>query len=123
MRINGKEVDMKKVVAQHEKENKLDYSKKKKVCLNSEWWNSEPGLIQKDKLRATMIEKGIHRQKIKYILTDTTTNETYELTGQDEVATFLGYKRFNSDLRYRVNSSVIGNKSRTKTFKIIIKGE
>ena len=123
MKINGKEIDMAKIVKQYEKENKLDYNKKKKICVNLEWWNSEPGLIQKDRLREKLEKIGIHRQKIEYILTDITTNETFEIIGQKELAEFLGYKSFNSDLRYRANSSIIGNKTRTKTFKIIIKGE
>ena len=121
MKINGQEVDMKQVLAQYEQENRINYSKMKKKGNNVEWWNSTQGMAQREVFRQALLARHdtCHRQKIKYILTDTETEEETEIEGQVELAAFLGYKKFNSDLRMRMlYTKQLSNKSKTKTYNI-----
>lgn len=120
MKINGQEVDMKQVVKMYEHQYNIKYDGKKK-CNNIEWWNTTQGMVQRDKMRELLLARvdTCHRQKIKYILTDIETEEETEIEGQLELAAFLGYKKFNSDLRMRMlYTKQLSNKSKTKTYNI-----
>ena len=121
MKINGQEVDMQKVVAQYEREHPI--KTKKKNAYNQEWWNSQAGMIHREKMsdfmRSQHENKNIHRQKIKYILTDSETEEEFQIEGQDKLADFLGYKKFNSSLRNQMLSiKQLSNKSKTKIYNV-----
>lgn len=120
MKINGQDVDMQKVVIQYEREHK----KKKKGGSNQLWWDSQAGMIQKEKLSARLRElheiKQIHCHKIKYVLINTENEDDKQLIyGQVELAKFLGYKSFNSNLRYQmIANKKLSNKSKTKIYDI-----
>lgn len=120
MKINGQEVDMQKVVAQFERELP---KRKKPGASNQLWWGTQAGMIQKEKLSARLREmhsvKEIHCHKIKYNVTDIKTNEETKIEGQLELAQFLGYKSFNSQLRNQyITTKQLSNKSKTNTYEI-----
>lgn len=120
MKINGKEVDMQKIVFQYETENKLDYNKTKKGT-NLEWWSTTQGLMQREKNREMLKSRvsTCHRQKIKYLLTETKTKDQFTVVGQKELAYFLGFETFNSHLRSLMNlNKQLPNKFRTKFYDI-----
>ena len=119
MKINGQEVDMKKVIQLTEKYDPEFKRRKNKNAKNTEWWYSSAGEIQREKNKERLIkyhtEKNIHRQKLKYELVDVDTNESFKLEGQQAVAEFLGYSRFNSNMR---REKILTTKDRSKNYYI-----
>ena len=116
MKINGQEIDMQKVLQLIENETKHHKPETKKKI--KDWWNSTAGQIQREKQREFIQEKKCHRQKIEYELVNINDPfDSVELTGQQAVAQFLGYKKWNSSM----NVDIRANKSKTKIYNIIRK--
>lgn len=124
MKINGVEIDMKKVVEIYEKETGIKYGKTKRKFSTKEYWASEAGQIRKLQMSEELTRKHAsdnppHRQKIKYEAEHTETHEKTIITGQKELANFLGYKNFNSDMRSQMtNTGVMNDRTRKNYYNI-----